>query len=142
MRKIHGMVGIALMGLPQVLAGVILLKKSIPLFILFLAIAAVSVVGLLHSYCAKCGCRETGCGHLFVGPLSAKLFPKTIPAPYTVVDYLISLGPVLLLVILPQPFLSTMQLLAYWGITALGAIDIGFFVCKGCGDRQCLLHRS
>ena len=108
----------------------------------YLLLSLVCVGSVLYAYCAKCPCRSEGCGHVVPGMLARK-FPPRQTGPYTGADYLATAVSLLLLFGFPQPWLLARPAAfwLFWGVAAVGLIEIVFFVCRRCRNEHCPMCR-
>ena len=104
---------------------------------------SVSFLIVIYSYCTKCKCHEKNCAHLIVGPI-AKFMPKREMNKYTIMDYIGVFIPILLIILIPQYWLfkSIILLFLFWILLIVAFIEIIGFVCKTCGNDNCLLCRN
>ncbi len=115
----------------KIMAGVYLL-----LFLTFLLVVA-------KFYCSKCLCREN-CNHLIIGWISQKISKKKY-GNYTTRDLIFGVTiPFLPTLIIPQFYLynNIFYLLLYWFFFGIAAVEINFYVCKGCRNTKCSMCRQ
>ncbi len=103
-----------------------------------LILAAVPVI--LYSYCSKCEVRLTGCRHVIPGQIT-RLLPARENEQYGILDYVGLTLPAAILVAYPQPWLleNLTLLILFWACLAGGLVQILLKVCKGCGNRKCIM---
>ena len=141
-RYVHGLASLVLVAASLAIALAVVGRQSPAWGGAYLALLVVGSVAVLWAYCAKCPCRETGCGHVIPGRL-ARLLPGRRQGPYTLRDYLGLTLPLGLMVIVPQVWLvkAPTAMLLFWLLLAAGVIDILVVVCKGCGNAFCVVRR-
>jgi membrane-bound metal-dependent hydrolase YbcI (DUF457 family) len=138
-RQIHGILSLLIMFAAVLTATLAIIRSSSVIW------AALYVVGILlssliivYSFCTKCPCRNTGCGHVIPGILT-RLFPPRPEGLYTFMDLAGVAIPLVFLIVFPQYWLlSNPPLFILFAVLCLiAAADIQFFVCKGCTNRFC-----
>jgi hypothetical protein len=108
--------------------------------VLYIVIALFGFVLVLVSYCAKCPCRENGCGHVLPGKL-AKFLPKRKEGPYSLTDYTFTAIGAAAILLIPQLWLirNIPALLLFWGCAVVAALISYLLVCPDCPNEYCYL---
>ncbi|MBN1595988.1 hypothetical protein JW933_08700 [candidate division FCPU426 bacterium] len=93
---------------------------------------------ICYSYCAKCVCRLTCCGHVMPGWLTRYL-PSRKPGKYTAWDLCGTFIPMGFLVLFPQYWLWQQREfgLIFWGLLFLALLQVRLWVCPACQNRIC-----
>lgn len=94
-------------------------------------------------YCTHCPLHRKGCVHGFLG-IPARLMKDRCAEPYTLSDYILSLGALLPMIVFPQYWLfkSPIALAAYWLIHAAAVLLILNRVCVQCTNAGCPMNRQ
>jgi len=138
--RFHGVVSLVLIAGAFLLGFLIILKSNVFAGLLYGVLVLIGAFLIVYAFCTKCPIRTSGCRHVFPGQLTAWL-PARPQTAYTPVDYL-AVGVVLIVLIgYPHPWLLEHigSLLVFWFFLAVGLTEIVLFVCKGCGNLQCLV---
>jgi hypothetical protein len=139
--QIHGVMSLALVSIAILLAAIALFMTSAGLGIVYILGCAITGVGCLYGYCAKCPCKGN-CGHVLPGRL-AQIFRR--PAgPYTGIEYGILIVSVVLLFGFPQIWLWQYPKLfaGFWGCAIIAGIQIFTTMCRVCENMHCPMNRS
>lgn len=142
-RQYHGVSSLLLL-LVAVSVGVIMIFRVSPVWsLVYLVIGIISGLIIVFSFCSKCPCKSTSCGHVFPGKLT-KYLPERDVTPYETTDLLGVAIPVLVLVLFPQLWLiDDLRILgAFWCLILVAVLDISLFVCKDCKNRCCPINKS
>ncbi|MDD1677840.1 MAG: hypothetical protein LUO93_01480 [Methanomicrobiales archaeon] len=139
-RQQHGMLSLVFLSISLLMAFISIGRSSVLLAILYICILGLSGIVLLYSFCSKCMCRDTTCGHVIPGILTRYL-PRRMSGRYTRQDHLGTLFPILVGLIYPQYWLlgNLWWWSAFWIFFIAGAVDTRIQVCQGCGNRYCRL---
>ncbi len=142
-KRTHGVISSILLDIPIVLAMIYILLQSFIAGIIYAVGCFIAMVGMIYSYCAKCVCSTADCGHIFPKYV-AKFLPKRKSGKYVFGDYLglfVSFG---FIVIYPQLWIykNSLLLIAFWIPILLSGLEIYFFLCKKCENRNCKMRRG
>jgi hypothetical protein len=137
-RQIHGLLSLLILAAAVVTATVAILQTSVLWAVLYIIGIFLSCLVLIYSFCTKCPCRKTGCGHVIPGKLT-RFFPPREEGPYTFSDRTGVVVPIVFMIVFPQYWLLSHPTFFYLfvGFCLIAAADIQFFVCKGCNNRFC-----
>ena len=138
--KFHGVFSLLLFVLALAVALTTLLRQSVWLGLLYLAITGISAYGILFAYCCKCRVRHNNCSHVFPGRLT-RFLPQRKQEPYSFWDIAgtaLFLG---VIILFPQYWLlqETMAMILFWLLVILAVAEILLFVCSRCENKQCLM---
>lgn len=142
-RQYHGIASLLLI-VVAILVGALKIFWVSPVWsMIYLGISLISAAVIIFSFCSKCPCRVTACGHVFPGKLT-KYLPKREESPYETRDLVGVIVPIIILFIFPQPWLiqDFMLLSVFWGLILVALIDISLCVCKGCTNNYCPVHKK
>jgi hypothetical protein len=142
-RQQHGMLSLVLLGASAVLAFFFIGRSSILLAILYGCVLGLSGIAILYSFCAKCMCRDTTCGHVIPGLLTHYL-PRRVSGRYSRADLAGIILPVIVSLAYPQYWLigNLWGWSAFWIVTIGALVEIRLYVCSGCTHRYCPARRS
>lgn len=137
-RRIHGILSLLILSAAVLTATLAIVQSSVIWTVLFLVGILLSCLVLIYSFCTKCPCRNTDCGHVIPGRL-ARFFPRRAEGPYTFWDKTGGEVPVVFMIVFPQYWLLAQPFYFYLfaALCLIAAADIQFFVCKGCTNRFC-----
>jgi hypothetical protein len=98
---------------------------------------------LIYSYCSKCPCRISGCGHILPGKLT-RLFPKRKEGPYTWFDYGVTGLSIAAVVLVPFYWLikTKLILIMYCVLLIVAGIIILTKECPACKNRYCFFSKK
>jgi len=137
-RQIHGILSLLIILAAVITAALAIVQSSVIWTAVYLVGTFLSALVMINSFCTKCPCRKTDCGHVIPGKLT-RFFPSRPEGPYTFMDKTGIVVPVVFMIVFPQYWLlehpSYFYLFAVLCLVA--AADIQFFVCKGCNNRFC-----
>ena len=141
--RFHGLVSLALVFSAVGIALIYMLKLSVALGVVYLAVIIITLPVVLYSYCAKCTCRDGACSHVFPGRLT-RLLPARKPGPYSRMDYLGTALSLLALFGFPQLWLwqTKTVFIVFWIILTAALVEIIFLVCRTCNNQSCPLKGS
>jgi len=136
--RFHGILSLLLITLAIIIGLIAILKSSLSIGLLYVAIILISCPVIVYSYCSKCDCRIDACGHVVIGKLT-RLLPERQNSEYTALDYLGVLISFLFLFGFPLFWLwkNSLLLLLFITLSLLAYADILLFVCKGCQNHKC-----
>ncbi len=139
----HGAISLLLMFLAVTIGAYSIALSSRLLATAYLVISLLSSIAIVYSFCSKCPCRATSCGHILPGKLTA-LLPQRKEGQYGALDYAGVVIPFLIIVIFPQPWMLGNLLLlgAFWGLLVIALLEINFVVCKGCNNIYCPVNKG
>jgi hypothetical protein len=137
-RQIHGILSLLILAAAVITATVAILQTSVMWALLYILGIFLSSLVVIYSFCTKCPCRNTDCGHVIPGKLT-QLFPPREEGPYTFWDRTGVVVPIVFLIVFPQYWLlsHTLYFYIFVALCLIAAADIQFFVCKGCQNRFC-----
>lgn len=137
-RRIHGILSLLILCVAVLAATLAIVQSSILWAVLYIVGILLSCLVLIYSFCTKCPCRKTDCGHVIPGKLTG-LFPSRPEEPYTFADKTGVVVPIVFMIVYPQYWLLAQPVYFYlFAILCLiAAADIQFFVCKGCSNNLC-----
>lgn len=138
MRTFHGVFSLLLIVAAVFSAILWLFQTALLAAWIYVIIAAVAPVVVVYSYCAKCPCRFSDCGHVFPGKLT-RILPQRESSDYEIGDYLGMLLPLVLLFGYPQYWLWNAggAFALFWALLLLAGAEIIVYVCKGCRNDLC-----
>ncbi len=112
--------------------------SSVLLAVLYGCMLALSGIAILYSFCAKCRCRDTTCGHVIPGMITRYL-PRRLPSRYSLSDRIGILLPIAVSLIYPQYWLagSPLEWAVFWILMVGAAVEMRVSVCPGCTNRYC-----
>jgi hypothetical protein len=137
-RQQHGMLSLIFLGISLAVGIFSIGKSSVLLAILYGCVLGLSGVVILYSFCARCMCRGTTCGHVIPGMLT-KYLPRRMSGRYTSGDRIGMVLPLVVSLIYPQYWLigNLWWWGAFWVLFIGASIEIRTQVCRGCGNRNC-----
>jgi hypothetical protein len=138
-RQTHGILSLLIMFAAVLTATFAIIRSSSVIWVaLYLVGILLSSLIIVYSFCTKCPCRNTDCGHVIPGKLT-RLFPPRPEGLYTFMDKAGVAIPLVFLIVFPQYWLlSNPPLFILFAVLCLiAAADIQFFVCNGCTNRFC-----
>lgn len=138
--KFHGVTSLLLEGLAIVIGFMAIWQVNKWVGAFYAVLILISVPLVLYAYCAKCEIRLTDCRHVIPGQIT-RLLPDRDEAPYNFRDYMGLALAVITLVAFPQPWLwgNLPLFIFFWTCVAVGLVQILMKVCKGCGNRKCIM---
>jgi MFS family permease len=142
-RQQHGMLSLIFLSLSLAIALVSIGISSVLLAILYACVLGLSGTVVLYSFCARCMCRDTTCGHVIPGLLTRYL-PRRKAGRYTSIDRFGIILPAVVSLAYPQYWLIG-DLWAWGGFWILiigAAVEIRSYVCPGCANRYCPVRQS
>ena len=137
-RHIHGILSLLILAAAVVTATVAILQTSFIWAVLYIVGMFLSCLVIIYSFCTKCPCRKTDCGHVIPGKLT-RFFPPRPEEPYSFSDRTGVVVPIVFMIVFPQYWLLSHPPYFYLfvALCLIAAADIQFFVCKGCTNRFC-----
>ena len=137
-RQQYGMLTIVSLGMSSLIGLFSILRYSILLAVLYLCILGMSVLVMLYSFCGKCRCRDTTCGHVIPGMLTGYL-PRRMSGRYTAADQIGVVFPAAISLLFPQYWLvrDLWFFSAFWILFIGTVMGIRGRVCPGCTNRYC-----
>jgi uncharacterized membrane protein len=137
-RQLHGLVSLGLFTVAAGLGVIAIARSSSLLAILYLCVIALSGLVALYSFCCKCMCRATRCGHVIFGIIT-QILPKRMSGRYTAVDKAGVIIPALITILYPQYWLirDPTFFLLFWALVILSLVEIRTWVCRECTNRYC-----
>jgi MFS family permease len=142
-RRIHGILSLLILCAAVLAATLAIVLSSFLWAVLYIVGILLSCLVLIYSFCMKCPCRKTDCGHVIPGKLT-RLFPPRQEGPYTFADKTGVVVPIVFMIVYPQYWLLAQPFYFYlFAILCLiAAADIQFFVCKGCTNNLCPFYQD
>ena len=141
MKNITGNLSLGLNMAAVLLGFVLLLSNSLALGVGYLVLSAFCSLTLLMNYCRKCphSMNDT-CRHSWPGRI-AKRLPYKKTAGYTLFELFSVFAAILLLVVMPLPYLIGAWLLLglYLVLWVSGFLVLKLRVCPGCYNRWCVI---
>jgi hypothetical protein len=138
-RQTHGILSLLIM-VAAVLTGTFAITQSSSVIwaALYLVGTLLSGLVIIYSFCTKCPCRNTSCGHVIPGKLT-RLFPRRHGGRYAYSDMAGVTVPLVFLIVFPQYWLLSNPplFILFAALCLIAAADIQFFVCKGCTNHFC-----
>jgi len=137
-RHIHGILSLLILAAAVITATAAILQSSVLWAMVYIVGIFLSGLVVIYSFCTKCPCRETGCGHVVPGKLT-RFFPSRPEGPYTFRDRTGVVVPIVFMIVFPQYWLLSQPTYFYLfvALCLIAAADIQFFVCKGCNNCHC-----
>lgn len=137
-RQIHGILSLLILSAAVLTATLVIVQSSVIWTVLYLVGIFLSCLVLIYSFCTKCPCRNTDCGHVIPGRLT-RFFPRRAEGPYTFWDKTGGEVPIVFMIVFPQYWLLAQPVYFYLFavLCLIAAADIQFFFCKGCTNRFC-----
>jgi hypothetical protein len=137
-RQTHGLLSLLIVFAAVLVATFAIVQSSVLWAVLYLVGILLSCLVIVYSFCTKCPCRNTDCGHVIPGKFT-RLFPARVEEPYTLKDKIGVVVPLVFMIVFPQYWLLShpayfILFAALWLIAATGT---QFFTCKGCANRFC-----
>lgn len=142
-RTTHGILSLVIIAAAAVTATVAILASSVVFAALYVVGVLLSGLVLIYSFCMKCPCRDTDCGHVVPGWLT-RFFPAREQGPYTFLDRTGVVVPIVFFIVFPQYWLLSQPLYMYVfvALCLAAAADIQFFVCRGCTNCYCPFYQG
>ncbi len=140
--RFHGLISLGLIAVSLAVGFFVVASSSPPAAMFYLVLSLLCTAVILYAYCAKCPCRNDSCGHVLPG-LLMRILPRRETGPYRWGDYLATAAALVILFGFPQPWLlaNPVGFWIFWGIGAVGLVEIILFVCHGCQNRNCPVCR-
>jgi len=106
--------------------------------LLYLGLSTAGSLAIISSFCTKCPCKDTNCGHVLPGLLT-KILPDRTPEKYTISELGLVITAFISILAFPQYFLwpDKPAFIIFWMLIILGLIDIRLFVCRACDNKNC-----
>lgn len=138
-RTAIGAVSLAALGLALAVGAYAMWLVSTLLGIAYLVWLAISAVALVYAFCSKCPAQDA-CAHIAPAKL-ARLLPKRVPGPYSVLDLATAIVIVATWLLVPQYWLARSPVLlgVFWLIAIGSGVAIQRRVCPGCTNACCPL---
>jgi uncharacterized membrane protein HdeD (DUF308 family) len=135
----YGVLGLLLVVLAIITGFVAIITESVEYALIYLAVIAICVLGVLYSYCAKC--KNTACGHIYPGKM-VKYLPKRKQTNYSNIDKTIFVICMFLVFFFPQPWLirNFLLLTVFWALVIIRAIILVKKTCQVCNNDNCPLN--
>jgi hypothetical protein len=139
-RQQHGMLSLVFFSLSVVIGLFSIGQSSVLLAILYLCVLGLSGFVIVFSFCARCMCRNTSCGHVIPGMLTGYL-PRRMSGRYSREDRFGFLIPAVGSLVYPQYWLVNhlWWLVAFWILFLIGMVETRTRVCRGCQNRHCMI---
>jgi hypothetical protein len=140
-RQQYGVWSLILIFLAVAVGVVAIARFSKLIALMYIIVSLVSFIIIVYSFCAKCPCRQSECGHVLPGKLT-KLLPNRAEGFYTKRDYFGVLIPLLLMLGIPQIWLAArLQLMIiFWALFIIAGVEIAIKICKSCENRYCPIN--
>ena len=137
-RQMHGILTLLILAAAVVTATIAIVQSSVMWALLYVIGILLSSHVVVYSFCTKCPCRNTGCGHVIPGKLT-RFFPRREEGPYTFWDRTGVVVPIVFMIVFPQYWLLSQPVYLYLfvALCLIAAADIQFFVCKECNNTFC-----
>lgn len=137
-RQIHGIFSLLLLAAAVIVATYAIVQSSVMWAVLYIVGILLSALVVVYSFCTKCPCRNTDCGHVIPGKL-IRVFPPREGGPYTFRDKTGIVVPIVFMIVFPQYWLLTQPVFSvlFAVLCLIAAADIQFFACKGCNNEYC-----
>ena len=137
----YGILGLLLVFFAIILGLVAIIADSVEYASIYLVVVLICVLGVLYSYCMKCKCQDTACGHILPGKI-VKYLPKRKQTSYTFLDKSIMGVSIFLVFFFPQIWLIRNLLLftVFWIIVSIRGILLFKRVCPVCANDICFLN--
>ena len=100
-RQIHGILSLVLIAAAVITALAAIFPSSLFWALIYITGILASSLIIVYSFCAKCPCRHTSCGHVLPGALTW-FFPRREEGPYTLADTVGVVVPLVFMVVFPQ----------------------------------------
>ena len=141
--KINGIGSFVLIQIGAFIGLYVMALSSMVMAVIYGGILVGALGLILYSFCAKCPCKEKGCGHYFPGKLT-KFFPDRRPGPYTSWEYGVTFCGVLLIIATPQYWLFQYPVAAglFWLLIVIALVQINLTVCKSCENGYCAMNKN
>ena len=113
-------------------------QSSVFWTLVYLVGILLSCLVIIYSFCTKCPCRKTDCGHVIPGKLT-RFFPPARKGLTPSWDKTGVVVPIVFVIVFPQYWLLSHPLysVVFAVLCLIAAADIQFFVCKGCTNCFC-----
>jgi len=140
MSRFHGIASLLLILIATATGFIVISSTSPSLAGIYAAITLLSSGCIIYSYCLKCTCRETACGHVLPGKLTA-FFPDRKSGAYTPLDFIATGVAIILIISFPQYWLWKYKPLfaVFWILIVVALADILLCVCRRCQNENCPL---
>jgi hypothetical protein len=137
-RQQHGLLSLVFLSVSIVIALFSIGRTSVLLATLYVCILGLSGIVILYSYCSRCMCRDTTCGHVLPGMLTRYL-PRRMSGRYTRMDLFGVLLPAIVSLAYPQYWLigNLWEFGAFWILFIGSVVETHTYVCRGCMNRHC-----
>ncbi len=137
-RQLHGILSLLILAAAAATATLAILQSSVIWAVLYLIGLFLSGLVAIYSFCTRCPCRNTACAHVIPGKLT-RFFPGRREGPYTFGDRTGLVVPIVFFIVFPQYWLLSHPPYFYLfaGLCLAAAVDIQFFVCRGCSNCYC-----
>lgn len=142
-RQIHGVICLLILAAAALTALFAIATSSVFWALVYLVGVLLSALVVMFSFCTRCPCRTTGCGHVIPGKLM-RFFPPGDEGPYTLADKFGVVVPVVFLIVFPQYWLLSNSALfvVFVALCLVAAADIQLVVCRGCTNGYCPFHQG
>ena len=137
-RRIHGILSLLIFLAAVLTATLAIFQSSVFWTLVYLVGILLSCLVIIYSFCTKCPCRKTDCGHIIPGKLT-RFFHSRPEGAYTFMDKSGVVVPIVFVIVFPQYWLLSHPLYSvlFAVLCLIAAADIQFFVCKGCTNCFC-----
>jgi hypothetical protein len=137
-RQIHGIFSLLILAAAVIMATLAIVQSSVMWAVLYVVGILLSCLVVVYSFCTKCPCRNTDCGHVIPGKLTQG-FPPRPEEPYTFRDKTGIVVPIVFMIVFPQYWLLSLPVysILFAVLCLVAAADIQFFVCRECTNRFC-----
>lgn len=137
-RTTHGILALLILAAAALTATAAILASSVVFAALYVVGIFLSSLVLIYSFCMKCPCRDSGCGHVIPGRIT-RVFPPREQGPYTFRDKTGVVVPIVFFIVFPQYWLLTQPLYMYIfvALCLIAAADVQFVVCRECTNCCC-----
>lgn len=141
--KLHGIISLVLCFLSFMVGIVGIAKYSGINSMSYIGIILLGMTTVIYSYCCKCVCRLSNCGHFLPGKVT-KMLPKRKQGKYNLIDYVGVMIPLLIIVLYPQIWLikNAFLLVLFWLLLIAAVIEILSCVCTKCDNTRCALCKK
>ncbi|MCP4129714.1 MAG: hypothetical protein GY754_01740 [bacterium] len=138
MKRFHGVFSLFLVFVANGVGVAAIFPFSRTLALVYGAVVPLAWLLIIFFFCAKCPCRDHGCGHILPGKLT-KIFPPRKQGKYSPLDFGATGIALALLVGIPQYWLwqNTVFFIAFWAINTIALLEIRLLVCKECSNEFC-----
>ena len=143
MKKInHGIISLILAAISIGTGLYVIITVSLTYAIIYIAGTFLLFDLVIYAYCTKCPSRNC-CGHILPGKLT-KYFPKRKDGPYTFLDYMGVIIPIIFIFIFPQFWLwkNYFLFVVFWLSLLVAVFEINKFVCPPCLNTKCAFCRN